>query len=80
MDATYEMLQRFFPAIAGWPWWVVFLLVTLLPALACFTFMGLGPIIYVYAERIAPNSAYLLFEAQPAMISPTVDRLAIAVT
>ncbi len=32
------------------------------------------------AERIPPKSAYLLFEAQPAMIRPTVERLAIAVT
>jgi hypothetical protein len=32
------------------------------------------------AERIPPNSEYLLFEAQPAMMSPTVERLAIATT
>jgi hypothetical protein len=32
------------------------------------------------AERMPPKSAYLLFEAQPAMISPITDRLEIAAT
>ncbi len=51
MDATYDILHGFFPAIAGWPSWLLVLLVSVLPALACFTFMSLGPLIYVYAER-----------------------------
>jgi NADH-quinone oxidoreductase subunit H len=51
MDATYDYLVRFFPGAAQWPAWVVVAIITALPALACFTFMALGPLIYVYAER-----------------------------
>jgi NADH-quinone oxidoreductase subunit H len=51
MDATYEMLVGIFPALADAPGWVVVSIVAGLPALACFTFMGIGPVVYVYAER-----------------------------
>jgi NADH-quinone oxidoreductase subunit H len=51
MQATYEILARFLPGIAAWPWWVVVAVVGGLPALACFTFMALAPLVYVYAER-----------------------------
>jgi NADH-quinone oxidoreductase subunit H len=51
MDVTYDLLLRAFPAAANWPSWVVIAIVTALPALACFTFMALGPLVYVYAER-----------------------------
>ena len=51
MDATYEILLRFFPGIAGWPGWTLTLLSALLPAVACFTFVALATLGYVYAER-----------------------------
>jgi NADH-quinone oxidoreductase subunit H len=51
MDVTYDLLLRYLPAAANWPSWVVIAIVTALPALACFTFMALGPLVYVYAER-----------------------------
>jgi NADH-quinone oxidoreductase subunit H len=51
MDVTYELLLRLFPSLAEAPSWVVIALVTALPALACFTFMALGPLVYVYGER-----------------------------
>ena len=51
MDATYAILVELLPEIASWPAWAITLLTAGLPALACFTFMSLGPILYVYAER-----------------------------
>jgi NADH-quinone oxidoreductase subunit H len=51
MGATYEILTGLFPALADAPTWVVVAIVAGLPALACFTFMGIGPVVYVYAER-----------------------------
>jgi NADH-quinone oxidoreductase subunit H len=51
MDATYDYLVWLLPAAAQWPSWLVTAVITLLPALACFTFMALGPLVYVYAER-----------------------------
>ena len=51
MDATYEYLVWLLPAAAQWPSWLVVALIAALPALACFTFMALGPLVYVYAER-----------------------------
>ena len=51
MDVTYHFLLRYLPAAANWPSWVVIAIITALPALACFTFMALGPLVYVYAER-----------------------------
>jgi len=51
MDATYEYLVWLLPAAARWPSWLIVALIAVLPALACFTFMALGPLVYVYAER-----------------------------
>jgi NADH-quinone oxidoreductase subunit H len=51
MDATYEILVGFFPALADAPSWLLTAILAGLPALACFTFMSLGPLVYVYAER-----------------------------
>lgn len=68
MDATYEILLRLFPAAAGWPYWALFLLVSLLPAIACFTFMALGPIGYVYAER--KISAFMQDRLGPNRVGP----------
>ena len=80
MDATYSWLVWLLPAAASWPGWAVAALCATLPALACFGFVSAGPVVYVYAERIAPKSAYLLFDAQPAMMRPTVDTAEIALT
>jgi NADH-quinone oxidoreductase subunit H len=51
MDATYELLLQFFPALADTPSWVLVAIAAGLPALACFGFMSVGPIVYVYGER-----------------------------
>jgi NADH-quinone oxidoreductase subunit H len=51
MDATYEYLVWLFPGAAQWPSWVVVALISVVPALACFTFVSLATLIYVYAER-----------------------------
>jgi NADH-quinone oxidoreductase subunit H len=51
MDATYSILVGLLPELAAWPAWAVVALAAGLPAVACFTFMALGPIVYVYAER-----------------------------
>ncbi len=51
MDATYDTLVWLLPGAAQWPSWVVVAVITALPALACFTFVALATLIYVYAER-----------------------------
>jgi NADH-quinone oxidoreductase subunit H len=51
MDATYDYLVWLLPGAAQWPGWVVVALITALPALACFTFVALATLVYVYAER-----------------------------
>jgi NADH-quinone oxidoreductase subunit H len=51
MDITYEILVGLFPALADAPSWLLVAVLAGLPALACFGFMGLGPVVYVYAER-----------------------------
>ena len=51
MDATYEYLVWLFPGAAQWPSWLVVALVTVVPAVACFTFVALATLVYVYAER-----------------------------
>ena len=80
MEATYVLLVRWFPEIAGWPAWAITLVSAALPALACFTFVSLGPIIYVYAER--KISAFMIIdpgnEAKPALELERVDQLRLA--
>jgi NADH-quinone oxidoreductase subunit H len=51
MEITRQYLLQLFPALAQAPDWVLVTLSAALPALACFTFMALGPLVYVYAER-----------------------------
>jgi NADH-quinone oxidoreductase subunit H len=48
MDLTYAFLIDLVP---GWPEPVLLLLAALVPAVILITFMSLGPILYVYAER-----------------------------
>jgi len=68
MDATYEYLVWLLPAAARWPGWLVVTIITALPALACFTFMALGPLVYVYAER--KISAFMQDRIGPNRVGP----------
>jgi NADH-quinone oxidoreductase subunit H len=51
MELTYGLLTGLIPGLAGAPTWVLVALGGLIPAFITFNFVGLGPIIYVYAER-----------------------------
>jgi NADH-quinone oxidoreductase subunit H len=68
MDATYDYLVWLFPGAAQWPSWLVVTVIAALPALACFTFMALGPLVYVYAERRI--SAFMQDRIGPNRVGP----------
>ena len=51
MDLALRLLLELAPALGRAPAWVQAALAAFVPALICFTFVALGPIVYVYAER-----------------------------
>jgi NADH-quinone oxidoreductase subunit H len=51
MDYTYRLLEQLVPGLATAPAWVLVALSAIVPASVLITFMALGPILYVYAER-----------------------------
>src|SRR3972149_9617058 len=51
MDLALRLLLELAPALGRAPAGVQAALAAFVPALVCFTFVALGPIVYVYAER-----------------------------
>jgi NADH-quinone oxidoreductase subunit H len=51
MNFTHELLSRLWPGFAALPAWAAWALAALVPAAVILTFVALGPIVYVYAER-----------------------------
>jgi len=51
MDVTYDLLLQLVPALADAPSWLLIAAAAAISGVVCFTFAGIGPIVYVYAER-----------------------------
>jgi len=51
MDVTYDLLLQLIPALADAPGWLLITAAAAISGVVCFTFVGIGPIVYVYAER-----------------------------
>ena len=51
MDLALRLLLELAPALGRAPAWAQAALAAFVTALVCFTFVALGPILYVYAER-----------------------------
>ncbi len=52
MDVTYDLLLQLIPSLADdAPGWLLIVVAGAISGVVCFTFVGIGPIVYVYGER-----------------------------
>ena len=52
MDVTYDLLLQLIPSLADdAPGWLLIVVAAAISGVVCFTFVGIGPIVYVYGER-----------------------------
>jgi len=51
VQLTHDLIVQLLPAFAEWPLWLRVAIAAAVPAIVCFHFMALGPLVYVYAER-----------------------------
>lgn len=51
MDLLYSTLLQLVPALGDLPYWLVVAVIAAITGVVSFTFVGVGPIVYVYVER-----------------------------